>query len=251
MRSLRLTPSIVATDVTRGYGSGATRRTILENLSLQFMPRELCLITGVSGSGKSTLLATLSGLLAPEAGEVTVLGTTISTLTASSLAAFRFRHFGFIFQGFNLFAGLSALEQVAMPLRFGNVANRDALERARAALDEVGLSAHGYLLPAQLSGGEKQRVAIARALAGNPQVLFADEPTSALDGANSAVVMTLLKSVAEHKGATVIVVTHDTRLRTHAHRLIELQDGAVVSDALMSASTSGAAVSAIAQRYWA
>ncbi len=227
-------PSIVASHITRSYGDGPSRRAILQDLSLRFVPGELCLVMGASGSGKSTLLATLGGLLKPEQGEVRVFGTALWELPAEQLEAFRFRHFGFVFQGFNLFSALTACEQVALPLRFAGVAANLAQERALAALDEVGLTTQSGLLPAQLSGGEKQRVAIARALAGNPRVLFADEPTSSLDSVNSEIVIALLRRIAAQRAATVVVVTHDPRLRVHGQRLIELQDGSVLSDSSAS-----------------
>ncbi len=223
-------PSVSATGLVHGYGEGAARTPVLHQLSLQFWPGELSLMMGASGSGKSTLLAILSGLLRPESGAVRALDTPLWTLRERELERFRFRHCGYVFQNFNLFPALTALEQVALPLRFGGVRETAARQRAAAALDEVGLAPRMQLRPAQLSGGEKQRVAIARALIGSPQLLFADEPTSALDSANSEIVIALLQKIAKTHGATVITVTHDPRLTRHAERIIRLQDGVVIED---------------------
>jgi putative ABC transport system ATP-binding protein len=223
-------PSIVAEQLSHSYGEGAACTPVLHELSLRFWPGELTLVMGASGSGKSTLLAALSGLLQPQSGAVRALDTSIWSLSPRELERFRFRHCGFVFQNFNLFPALTALEQVALPLTFGGESEAAARRRAQTALDEVGLAARMALRPAQLSGGEKQRVAIARALVGSPQLLFADEPTSALDSANSEIVIGLLERIALHRGATVIAVTHDPRLTRHAERIIRLQDGAILED---------------------
>ena len=235
------TASVQATQLWRGYGAGAARTPVLTGLSLEFWPGELTLIMGASGSGKSTLLAVLGGLLRPESGTVSVLGTPIWSLGESELEQFRFRNCGYIFQGFNLFPALTAREQVALPLRFSGVAGPRAATLAEAALEEVGLASRRNLHPSQLSGGEKQRVAIARALVGSPKLLFADEPTSSLDSGNSEVVIALLQRIAAEHGATVITVAHDPRLKDHADRVIGLQDGAIVSDFRSPAVPAGRA----------
>jgi putative ABC transport system ATP-binding protein len=236
--------SISAHHLCRSYGQGAERRTVVQDVSLSLTPGELTLVMGASGSGKSTLLAMLGGLLKPESGSVQVHGTALETLKESALERFRFQHFGYIFQGFNLFAALTALQQVTQPLEFGGIAKAEAYDRAMMALAEVGLSARANLRPAQLSGGEKQRVAIARALAGNPQILLADEPTSALDSANSELVIDLLRRIAEQHRATVLVVTHDPRLKHHGNRIIELRDGSILSDERVVLSTATMAINA-------
>lgn len=223
-------PSVEALHLQRGYGEGAVYTPVLQDLSLRFWPGQLSLVMGASGSGKSTLLAILGGLLRPQAGQVQVLGTPIWSLNVGELERFRFRHFGFVFQGFNLFSALTALQQVMLPMQFADVADDEARARAEAALVEVGLAAQLRLRPAQLSGGEKQRVAIARALVTRPAVLLADEPTSALDSRNSERVIDLLRRIAAAHHTTVIAVTHDPRLLPHADRVIELRDGKVLSD---------------------
>jgi putative ABC transport system ATP-binding protein len=229
-------PSIVARDLVRGYGTGAAATPVLRGLSIELWSGELSLLMGASGSGKSTLLAVLSGLLRPESGSVTALGTSLWPLKPRVLERFRFDHCGYIFQGFNLFPALTAIEQVALPLSFGGERESIALQRARDALAEVSLAARMDLRPSQLSGGEKQRVAIARALVGNPQLLFADEPTSALDSVSGERVITLLQNIARDRGATVVVVTHDPQLTEHADRVIEMRDGELIADSRSAAA---------------
>ncbi len=222
--------TVRARELVRGYGSGAARTPVLDGLSLSFTAGELCLVMGASGSGKSTLLAVLGGLLRPESGAVSVLDTDLWSLDPRALERFRFAHYGFVFQGFNLFTALTAVDQVALPLRFGGTAEGEARTRAESALDAVGMGAKRAARPAELSGGEKQRIAIARALVCDPEILFADEPTSALDSENGERVTALLRAIAAERRATVIAVTHDPRLMRHADRIVELRDGAVIAD---------------------
>ena len=220
---------VEVTRLTRGYGYEEQFTPVLQDLSLRFEAASLTLVVGASGSGKSTLLASIGGLLRPQSGQVQVLGTSIWKLTPAALERFRFRHFGFVFQNFNLFPSLTAIEQVALPLEFAGVRTVDVQQRAAAALDEVGLQERKHLRPAKLSGGEKQRVAIARALVTEPAVLLADEPTSSLDSHNSGLVTALLRRLAKTHGATIITVTHDPRLLEHADCIVELRDGGVIS----------------------
>ena len=225
-----MSASVIATGLVHAFGSGPARSLVLQRLSAEFEPGEVTLVMGASGSGKSTLLAAIGGLLRPDRGEVRIAGTALWSLTARSLERFRYQHCGYIFQGFNLFPALTALDQVALPLRFGGVAKGVAKARAEASLAEVGLEARLHLRPAELSGGEKQRVAIARALVTRPQVLFADEPTSALDSRSGAAVIALLQDIAHALGTTVIVVTHDTRLIRHAERVLQIDNGRITGD---------------------
>jgi putative ABC transport system ATP-binding protein len=224
------TPALVATDLVKAYASGALRTSVLDGLSLALGERELTLVLGPSGSGKSTLLALLSGLLKPDRGRVIALGQDLWQLTRTQLEKFRLQHTGFVFQGFNLFPALTALEQVMLPLDYLGLDRNTAYNRARAALEEVGLGERVQLKPIEMSGGEKQRVAIARALAKKPQLLFADEPTSALDTANGKIVIDSLHRVARVYGATVVCVSHDHRLVTGADRVLTIQDGRILSD---------------------
>jgi len=224
------TPSLVASDISKGYFSGIVRTQVLNSLSVAVMPGELTLIAGPSGCGKSTLLSILSGLQQPDSGHVQALGEHLGEAGKTDLERFRLRHTGFVFQGFNLFPALTALEQVELPLNYLGITRHDARQRALTALEEVGMSQRAHLLPAALSGGEKQRVAIARALAKLPQLLFADEPTSALDAASGATVIGLLHRIARNHGTTVLCVSHDPRLIQHADRVLDMEDGVIYRD---------------------
>ena len=222
--------AISATTLDKRFTSGKTSAQILFGVSVELAAGELTLVSGPSGSGKSTLLAALSGLTRPDAGRVSALGQDLWQLRPAALDAFRLRHCGFIFQGFNLFPALNAEDQVVLPLQYQGVKPAEARQRARDTLAAVGLASRAHLKPAEMSGGEKQRVAIARALAKAPTLLFADEPTSALDGNNGQAVALLMQRAATERGAAVLCVTHDPRLTHFAHRVIHLEDGRIVSD---------------------
>jgi putative ABC transport system ATP-binding protein len=221
MRSI----SIEALAVSKAFASGAVVTPVISSLTLAVAAGQLTLISGPSGCGKSTLLAILSGLLRPDSGRVCSLGVSLETYAPDQIDRFRLHHTGFVFQGFNLFPALSALEQVLLPLKYLRLPARQARLRAERALDEVGLAARATSLPGELSGGEKQRVAIARALAKQPALFFADEPTSALDGANGQTVIDLLHHIAREHGATVVCASHDPRLAAHADRVLHMEDG--------------------------
>ena len=225
-----MTASLVAESIGKAFVTGKIRVEVLSDLSLSILPAELSLVSGPSGCGKSTLLAILSGLLRPDAGHVRALGEDLARLSPDQRERFRLQHTGFIFQGFNLFPALSALEQVMLPLGYLGFGNAAARQRAGSVLEEVGLARRMHLRPAELSGGEKQRVAIARALAKEPQLLFADEPTSALDAANGQIVIDTLHRIAHTHGATVLCVSHDPRLISHADRVLAMEDGKILSD---------------------
>jgi putative ABC transport system ATP-binding protein len=199
-------------------------------VDFQALHGDVTMVMGPSGSGKSTLVAALSGLLRPDGGTVSALDQPLWDLKPGRIDRFRLDHCGFIFQGFNLFSALSALQQVAVVLKYKGYSKSEARDRAELALTEVGLGHRLNQRPAELSGGEKQRVAIARALAKDPQLLFADEPTSALDGENGQVVTRLLQRAAKQHGAAVICVTHDPRLEAFADRIIHIEDGQILDD---------------------
>jgi putative ABC transport system ATP-binding protein len=222
--------TLVAEAISKTYTTGKVETRVLQGISLSLSERELTLVLGPSGSGKSTLLAILSGLLKPDSGRVAALGEDLWQKSRSNLEQFRLHHTGFVFQGFNLFPALSALEQVMLPLDYLRLPRHEVRNRALAALEEVGLAARASQRPMEVSGGEKQRIAIARALAKRPQFLFADEPTSALDSVNGKNVIDALHRVARTFGATVVCVSHDTRLAAGADRVIEMQDGRILSD---------------------
>jgi putative ABC transport system ATP-binding protein len=223
-------PSIVAHRISKSFQSGMVRIQVLTQLSISIQPNELTLITGPSGCGKSTLLSILSGLQSADDGSVSVLGRDISRAGPREMEDFRLQHTGFVFQGFNLFSALSALEQVALPLSYLGHSKTKTQAMARAALEEVGLGHRAGQLPAALSGGEKQRVAIARALAKQPQLIFADEPTSALDAVSGQSVIDLLHRIARSHGTTVLCVSHDPRLIRHADRVLAMEDGSINRD---------------------
>jgi putative ABC transport system ATP-binding protein len=225
-----MTAALVADALSKSFVTGAVRTDVLRSLSIEVAAGELTLVSGPSGCGKSTLLAILSGLLRPDDGRAFALGQDLARLRPVELERFRLRHTGFVFQGFNLFPALNALEQVMLPLGYLGLDNASARRRASDALDEVGLASRMQLKPAELSGGEKQRVAIARALAKEPQLLFADEPTSALDAANGQIVIDTLHRIARTHGATVLCVSHDPRLTAHADRVLAMEDGKILSD---------------------
>jgi putative ABC transport system ATP-binding protein len=223
-------PAVRAEGIRKSYGDGTARMEILKGIDLTIHLGELTLLMGPSGSGKSTLMAMLAGLSRPDTGSVSILGTPLAGLDEDGLNDIRLRHCGFVFQGFNLFGALSALDQVRLVLDLVGVPGREIDKRARSALSEVGLDGRLHLKPSALSGGEKQRVAIARALAKQPAILFADEPTSALDRGNGEIVTRLLRHVAHDRGAAVLCVTHDSRLLPFADRILRIEDGRLVGD---------------------
>lgn len=223
-------PAVTARDIHRAYTTGNMVTPVLRGISMHIYPGELTLVVGPSGSGKSTLLAILSGLLRPDLGDVHALGTNLWALPPNALDRFRQDHCGFVFQGFHLFPALTAIEQVMLPLHYMGWPEDRARKAAEGYLEECGLSTHLHLRPLELSGGEKQRVAIARALVKGPRLVFADEPTSSLDGDNGQMVIALLHRSARLHGATVLAVSHDPRLMTHADRVIQLEDGQIRRD---------------------
>jgi putative ABC transport system ATP-binding protein len=222
--------AIDAKGLTKRFRTGRTHVEVLKSVDFDALHGEMTMVMGPSGSGKSTLVASLSGLLRPDAGTVQAMGENLWSLRPAKIDKFRLDHCGFIFQGFNLFGALTALQQVTTILKYKGYAPAEAKERAAVALTEVGLAKRMDLRPAELSGGEKQRVAIARALAKAPRLLFADEPTSALDGENGQVVIKLLQRAAKEHGAAVICVTHDPRLEAYADRVIHIEDGVITDD---------------------
>ena len=216
-----------ARGLVKTFKSGRSKVEVLKHVDFHANHGELSLIMGPSGSGKSTLMACMSGLLRADEGQVTALGQDLWKLPDGKIDRFRLDHCGFVFQGFNLFPALTALQQVEVVLKYQGVPRDQARERAMRSLAEVGMKPRMHQRPSELSGGEKQRVAIARCLAKAPQLIFADEPTSALAGENGQVVMRLLHRAAKEMGAAVICVTHDIRLEVYADRVIHLEDGQI------------------------
>ena len=223
--------AIEAKALVKRFKSGKAWVEVLKGVDFDARHGDLTMVMGPSGSGKSTLIAALSGLLRPEEGRVDTLDVDdLWKLSPGRIDRFRLENCGFIFQGFNLFPALTALQQVEVVLKFQGLTPDQAKKRATLALEEVGLGHRLHQRPAALSGGEKQRVAIARALAKDPQILYADEPTSALDGENGQVVIRLLRRAATEHGAAVVCVTHDPRLEAWADRVIHIEDGVITDD---------------------
>lgn len=218
-------------DVVKHYGSGASEVRALEGVELDVRPGEVLVLMGPSGSGKTTLLSIMGCILRATAGSVKVAGREMVGLPESELPRVRLQHFGFIFQGFNLFPALTARENVEIALDLKRVPRRQARLRAEELLAAVGLREKAERHPADLSGGEKQRVAIARALAGDPPVVLADEPTAALDSASGKTVMTILSSLAHERDRAVVIVTHDPRVLRYAGRVVRMADGRIVTEA--------------------
>ncbi len=215
-------------DLVMRLRSAAGVVTILDGITLDVPAGQFVAVIGPSGSGKSTLLGLLAGLDRPTAGSIRIDGHELASLDEDALARLRLEKVGYVFQSFHLIPTLTALENVAIPLELAGVP--DALERAGALLDEVGLKARVAHYPAELSGGEQQRVALARAVANRPGLLLADEPTGNLDSATGAQIVDLLVGLHRRHGATLVLVTHDAALAVHAERIVELRDGRVVGD---------------------
>ncbi|MBI4788897.1 MAG: ATP-binding cassette domain-containing protein [Chloroflexi bacterium] len=213
------------THVTKRYGAGATQVAAVRDVSLAVAPGEIVLIMGPSGSGKTTLLSMLGALLKPTEGTIQLNGATISALAENRLPDIRLRQFGFVFQDFNLLSALSALENVAIVAELTGAKNGAARNKAAAILTELGLGARLNFLPEKLSGGEKQRVAIARALVNDPALILADEPTANLDSKIGHEIMRLLRKIAKEQGRSVVIVSHDQRIKDIADRVLWLEDG--------------------------
>ncbi len=223
-------PLLEARGITKMLGTGANEFQVLKGVDLDLRPGELTLLMGPSGSGKTTLLSILGCILTATAGHLTVANEQAVGLNAEGLADLRRRHVGFVFQSYNLFPTMTALENVMVALDVRNAKVVDPYAAAAAALDAVGLSHRANNYPSKLSGGEKQRVAIARSLAGSPSVILADEPTAALDSENGRAVMELLAQVAKDPTRAVLAVTHDHRTLAFADRIIRIEDGRIVAD---------------------
>ena len=219
-------PLVQIKELWKVFGDGETRVEAVRGIDLELARGEVVLVMGPSGSGKTTLLSMLGGLLRPTSGELWVDGVDATALSERELAGFRARSFGFIFQDFNLLQALSASENVEIALNLGGTSGAIADERSTELLSALGLERRLAFKPEQLSGGERQRVAVARAIANHPALILADEPTANLDSRRGAETMRLLRRLAQEEGATVLIVSHDERLREIADRVLWLEDGA-------------------------
>jgi len=213
--------------VSRSYGQGSAEVHALRDISLAVDEGAMVAVMGPSGSGKSTLLTIAGTLEEPTTGEVMVAGQNVRQLSRGAKAQLRRRVIGYVFQDFNLLPGLTAAENVSLPLELDGVSGRKARAAALEALDGLGLAGRASHFPDQMSGGERQRVAIARATVGDRRLLLADEPSGALDSVNAEAVMRLLHDACKNAGMTAVVVTHDAQLASWADRVLFLRDGRV------------------------
>jgi len=221
--------AVEARDLSKSFGCEGAETPILKNIDLRILPGEFVVLIGPSGSGKSTLLSILGLLEPPSSGDVVVAGQSVKKLSRRQLARLRGRKLGYVFQSFNLLAGLSLEENVMLSGLLVGESGRAQRDRALELLDQFGLAAKAKRVPPELSGGEQQRVAIARALFMKPDVILADEPTGNLDTKNGRKVIESFKTLNE-QGQTIVLVTHDLSIAEEAPRLISLRDGRIESD---------------------
>ena len=225
--STRRRVAVAISHVKKRYVAGDASRLVLNDCSLVVREGECVFLLGPSGSGKTTLLSIIGCVLAPDEGEVVVMGRNLRDLAPQDAAQFRLHQLGFVFQRYYLIHGLSALENVCIPLTLAGVPNRTARRRGCELLELVGLSEHAFSIPRRMSVGQCQRIALARALAANPPLILADEPTAALDAASGQAAMELLRRVTADVGKTAIVVTHDPRILSFADRVLVMDNGSL------------------------
>lgn len=227
-----MTPLIQLNTITKIYVMGETEVHALRGVSLTINQGEMVAIMGPSGSGKSTLMNIIGCLDRPTSGEYLLDGVNVGDLTDDELAIIRNEKIGFVFQQYMLLQRTTALRNVELPMLYGK-GRPDRQERARMALEAVGMGDRLHHRPNELSGGQQQRVAIARALVNEPRIIMADEPTGALDSATGTIVMRMLRHLSTAQNKTVVVVTHDEQVARFADRLVRLKDGAIVDDQLI------------------
>jgi len=227
-----MNPVISVRDLTKTYHVGEHQVNALRSISLDVSPGEFVAVIGPSGSGKSTLMHILGCLDQPTSGQYFLDGRDVSHLSDDDISLVRNKQIGFVFQGFNLLARTSALENVELPLLYGtgNISTSERKKRAMAALAAVGLESRADHHTNQLSGGQQQRVAIARALLNNPSILLADEPTGNLDSKTSIEVMEIFQSLQRERGITIVLITHEMDVAEYGSRIVSFKDGNIVSD---------------------
>ncbi|MDR1295255.1 MAG: ABC transporter ATP-binding protein [Bifidobacteriaceae bacterium] len=236
-----MTAVIDARGLTRIYGSGESQVAALAGFDLTVEPGEFVAVMGASGSGKSTAMNILGCLDVPDDGTYLLDGKNVGRMGARQLARVRGRTIGFVFQSFNLVSRMSALRNVELPMLYAGVSRREARRRATAALDMVGLSHRATHRPSELSGGQQQRVAVARSLVNTPTLLLADEPTGNLDSASAEQVLEVLEAI-NRAGRTIVLITHDHDVASHAGRIAHMRDGRIVAVDTRVPAAAGAAV---------
>lgn len=223
------TPSIAVhcQSVRRSFGSGDARIEVLRGVDFEARQGEMTFLVGPSGCGKTTFISIIAGLLDASAGEVALFGSKPANMSSRGQILFRRSHLGFVFQQYNLLPALTAAENAAVPLLAAGMKHREAVDRATAMLQRLGIGEKASVLPRLLSGGQQQRVALARALVHEPRLIICDEPTAALDHKSGESVMELLATAAVHPERAVVVVTHDNRVFHFAHRISHMNDGVI------------------------
>lgn len=216
--------------IYKNYNQDKLVVPVLKDISLQVEEGEYVAIMGPSGSGKTTLMNIIGCLDRPTSGEFLLADTDVAKLKDKELSDLRLNYIGFVFQSFHLMPRETALENVSLPLSYAGVKKKDRKERALKALERVGLEERATFVPTQLSGGQKQRVAIARAMVNNPKILLADEPTGALDSKSGAQIMELFQKLNE-EGVTIVMITHDRNIASHAKRVYHIVDGEISEEA--------------------
>jgi putative ABC transport system ATP-binding protein len=222
-------PVLQANEIRKSFKEGREVVNVLNGVSLSLEPGEVTALEGPSGSGKTTLLSIIGCILTPNSGELFIDGERVDPKRSDRLPGIRRRSIGFVFQQFNLFPALTALENVEYALNIKGTRGPEARSQAQTALDKVGLSDRRSFLPRDLSGGQKQRVAIARALAGNPKVLLADEPTANLDSQMGMQILDLFRALAKQENRALLIVTHDAKVRNISDRVVRIQDGRLLN----------------------
>lgn len=221
--------SLKVKHLTKSFGKGEAQTQVLKSIDFEVQPGEFIILNGASGSGKSTLLSIIGGLLSPSEGQVILNGEDMSQLSSKALTAKRLKNIGFIFQSSHLLPYLKVKDQLVLVGKEAGLAKKEAEERAKQLLEDIGLSHRLISYPHMLSGGEKQRVAIMRAWMNEPQLLLADEPTASLDAKRATEVVEMIKNQVKSKGTIGIMVTHDERLFEYADLMLYLDEGNIVS----------------------